>query len=123
MLLETERPRKTVRDVAWLSAAAFLTICAGWLLFATMFRDTGLDFSQFYLAGSLPSALLYDRAAFEAAGQELLAPAGVNYFPPYVRPAVFALPLKALAVLSYRQALAVFSAVQFAFFLNALSGS
>ena len=69
MLPETEQPRKPVRDVAWLSAAAFATICAGWLLFATMFRDTGWDFSQFYLAGSLPSALLYDRAAFEAAGQ------------------------------------------------------
>ena len=69
-----------------------------------MYSDTGWDFSQFYIAASIPTDSLYDRATYEQFGMDELAPLGVNYYPPYVRPAVFALPLKLLALFSYRSA-------------------
>ena len=98
----------------------FLICIGGWTFFGAAFPQTGWDFSQFYIAGALPYDQLYDRAAYEAYANEELAPQGVEYFPPYVRPAVFATPLKALALLSYPAAMAAFFLFQFALFCGSL---
>lgn len=102
------------------SVAVFLLVCGVWALFAERYPGTGWDFSQFYIAGSIPLDELYDRAAYEQFGEEELAPLGVNYYPPYVRPAVFALPLKLLTALPYRSAERLFFAFQFALYLVTL---
>jgi len=102
-----------VSAVAGLVGAAI--VCGGWLFFAMVFPETGWDFSQFYITAGLPIESIYDRAAFESRGVEQLAPLGVDYFPPYVRPAVFSLPLGPLAFLSYTHALWLFAGIQFLF--------
>lgn len=102
------------------SIAAFFLICGGWAFFAKHYPNMGWDFSQFYIAASLPIDSLYDRAAYELFAKTELAPLGVNYYPPYVRPAVFALPMKLLAPLSYRSAEGLFFAMQFVLYLVTL---
>ena len=82
--------------------AAFFLMCCGWLIFANVFRGTGWDYAQFYIAGSIPIHSIYDRAVFEEFARDELEPQGTSYFPPYVRPAVFALPsevVRSVAVL------------------------
>ena len=112
--------RKPTRAVTIASVAVFLLVCGGWGIFAKMFPEAGWDFSQFYIAASIPIDSLYDRATYEQFGTDELAPLGVNYYPPYVRPAVFALPLKLLAPLSYRSAERLFFSIQFALYLVTL---
>lgn len=84
-----------------LACLAFLALSSLWLLLALRFSETGWDFTQFYIAAHLPVSSLYHRPEFAAMGQKLLAPIGINYYPPFVRPAVFALALKPLALFSY----------------------
>ncbi len=102
------------------ACAVFFLLCCGWLIFANAFRGTGWDYSQFYIAGSIPLESLYDRDVYEGFASRELAPVGVTYFPPYVRPAVFALPLKAFSPLSFFTARAVFFALQFVCYLVVL---
>lgn len=99
------------------SIAVFVLVCAGWGIFATAFSETGLHFPQFYITASIPIESIYDRGPYEQFGEDELAPLGLTYYPPYVRPAVFALPLRLLAPLSYRSAQSLFAAFQFALFL------
>ena len=81
------------------ASGGFLMLRGGWLIFANVYRGMGWGFSQFYIAGSILIESLYDRVVFEEFANRELKPLGVNYFPPYVRPAVFALPLGTLAPL------------------------
>ena len=104
---------KTARPVVVGSIIVFLILVGVWTSFATHFPPTGWDFPQFYIAGSLPIDQIYDRAEYEAFGSEHLGPLGIEYFPPYVRPAVFAAPLKALTLLPYNWAMWTFFAIQF----------
>ncbi len=113
-------PKPMPKSLFVVSIVVFLIVCGGWGVFATYFPQTGWDFSQFYIAGSLPFADLYDRPAYEELAHERLAPLGVQYFPPYVRPAVFAAPLKALALLPYPAAVVVFMGFQFLCFCGTL---
>jgi Glycosyltransferase family 87 len=110
------RQMSTTRLLSVCSVLAFLLICAGWAYFATVFPETGWDFPQFYIAGSIPVRSLYEQAAYTAWGQQALGGLGVEYFPPYVRPAVFSLPLRLLAFLPYQAALILFLSLQFACF-------
>ena len=112
--------RKPTRAVTIASVAVFFLMCGAWGFFAKVFPETGWDFSQFYIAGSIPLDSLYDRATYEQFGKDELAPLGVNYYPPYVRPAIFAVPLKLLAFFSYRNAEILFFAIQFALYLVTL---
>lgn len=72
------------------------------------------DFPQFYLAARTPASELYDHDAFLRRGRETLSAAGVHYFPPYVRPAVFTLPLGPLGRLPYWGAFGVWASLQLA---------
>lgn len=111
---------KPTKAVAIASAVVFLLLCGAWGWFATIFPETGWDFSQFYITASIPLSSIYDRAVYEQFAVEALTPLGVDYFPPYVRPAVFALPLKLLAPFSFSAARGIFFAVQFGFFVGTL---
>ena len=96
------------------SCLVFLGLSSLWLIWAMRFSQTGWDFTQFYIAAHLPVSALYSRSAFVDFGENSLAPLGIHYYPPFVRPAVFALALKPLAVLPYWSAYWVWAAVGFA---------
>jgi hypothetical protein len=97
------------------SCLAFLGLSSLWLAWAVRFAQTGWDFTQFYIAAHLPVRALYSRPAFVDFGEKSLAPLGIHYYPPFVRPAVFSLALKPLALLpSYWSAYWVWAAVGFA---------
>jgi hypothetical protein len=83
--------------------------------------DLGEDFAAFYLAGKMPPQSLYDQSAFRSAGERWLAPQGVSYFPPYVRPAVFALPLRLLSFFSYRGGFAAWLVLLYASYIAAIA--
>src|SRR5438309_2662499 len=105
-----------------LAIFVFLAAAGGvlwWRL--TVGQDLGHDFTAFYLAGRMPLKSLYDQAEFRALGQRLLAPQGIQYYPPYVRPAVFALPLRLIGWMPYRSAFAAWLAAQYACYLCALA--
>ena len=112
--------QKMTRSLLVVSIVVFLIFVGGWTAFAANFPQTGWDFPQFYIAGSLPIDEIYDRAEYEAFANEHLAPLGVEYFPPYVRPAVFATPLEALALLPYEVAVLAFFTLQFLCFCTTL---
>jgi hypothetical protein len=99
---------------------AYLALSSVWLIIALRFSQTGWDFTQFYIAAHLPVSSLYNRTEFVATGTKLLAPIGINYYPPFVRPAVFALALKPLALFSYWGAYWLWAAVGFAAYLATL---
>lgn len=103
------------------ASLAFFGLSTIWLIIAIRFSQTGWDFTQFYVAAHLPIHSLYDRAQFIQVGQSLLAPLGIQYFPPYVRPAVFALAFKPLSWFSYWTAYWFWAAAGFlSFFASAL---
>ena len=111
---------KTDKAVVTLSLIAFLGCCAGWLWLAIGSDGTGWDFTGFYLAGQVPLSSLYDQEVFQETGRRLLAPIGIDYYPPYVRPAVFAIPLRLFTFLPYWNAYWVFAALQFVFYVAAI---
>jgi hypothetical protein len=59
------------------------------------------DFAVFYVAGHLPLKSIYDLTAIQTFGVNSLAPIGISNYPPFVRPAVFALALRPLAFFPY----------------------
>src|SRR5438270_2200392 len=77
-----------------LVAIATAIVLGEWVLSAWSSRQVGWDFPVFYIAGHLPSSLLYSRDAFAAFWQQHLAPIGVLHWAPYVRPPVFSLLLR-----------------------------
>src|ERR1700686_293967 len=91
-----------------IAIVVFLLLSGGllWMRFSVG-RDLGHDFTAFYLAGNMPVRSLYDQTEFRALGERLLGPLGITYYPPYVRPAVFALPLRLIMWLPYRKAFTV----------------
>ena len=74
--------------------AAFLAISALWPLHAVTYKEMGWDFPQFYLASRVPVRELYHRIAYLEWARRLFAGTNIPYFPPYVRPPLFALPLR-----------------------------
>ena len=105
---------------ALFAACLFAILGAGWIRFGAAFSQTGWDFPQFYIAARIPAHALYDPAVFQAAGRKLLAAEGVTYFPPYVRPAVFSLPLRLLLWPPYRAAFLAWMGVQAVFLITSL---
>lgn len=102
-------------------AFLFLVLSSLWFLIAARFSQSGWDFTQFYIAAKLPIRALYDRAAFTQFGDSYLAPLGIRYYPPYVRPAVFALAFKPLSLFSYWSAYWLWVSVGFgAYFASVL---
>ena len=112
-------PRKNIRLLA-LAGAGFFGFSSIWLLIALRFSQTGWDFTQFYIAAHLPVQSLYDHAAFVAFGEHFLASIGVKYYPPFVRPAVFSMALKPLALFPYWPAFWLWATVGLAAYLTAL---
>jgi glycosyl transferase family 87 len=92
---------------------AFLGLSSLWLIWALRFPATGWDFTQFYIVAHLPIGSLYSRPDFIHFGQSCLAPLGIHYYPPFARPAVFAVALKPLSLLSYWHAYWVWAAIGF----------
>ncbi len=86
---------------------------------ALHFSQTGWDFTQFYIAGNIAPASLYDQDAFRQFGRSL-EPLGIRYYPPYVRPSVFALPLRLVMWMPYWPAFTVWAALHFACYALAL---
>jgi hypothetical protein len=113
-------PRKLNLRSTMLACLAFLALSSVWLIVALRFPQTGWDFTQFYIAAHLALSSLYNRPEFVAIGQKLLAPIGINYYPPFVRPAFFALALKPLAFFSYWGAYWLWAAAGFAAYLATL---
>ena len=111
--------RKPDISILAVSLLTFAVCCGAWAWFATVFPETAWDFTEFYIAGRVPITSLYDQDVFHEYGDRL-TPHAVDYYPPYVRPAIFSLPLRALMWLPYWPAYAVFACLQFACFLGAL---
>ena len=113
-------PRLTNSSSIRFAFLAYLALSSVWLIIALRFSQTGWDFTQFYIAAHLPVSSLYNRTEFVATGTKLLAPIGINYYPPFVRPAVFALGLKPLTLFSYWGAYWLWAAVGFVSYLATL---
>ena len=105
--------------LALVSLSVFVLCCSAWVLMALYFPQTGWDFTQFYIAGNIAPASLYDQAVFQQFGRSL-EPAGIHYYPPYVRPSVFSLPLRLVMWLPYWPAFAAWAAIHFACYVLAL---
>ena len=100
---------------------AALAVCVPlWLWFAVHFPDTAWDFTGFYIAGNIPLHQVHDQQVFQNFGNSELAPLGVRYYPPYVRPSVFAVPLHLIMSLPYWTAYWLWAAAQLLAFLSAL---
>lgn len=95
-----------------LPCVSVIAAAAAWLHIYRTATDARLDFPQFYIAAHIPPAQLYDYRAFQATGHSLLAQEGVSYFPPYVRPALSAVPLRLLRYFSFRTAFGIWAALQ-----------
>ena len=78
--------------VRWADAIGAFSATRGW------------DFPAFYIAAHVNLTDLYSREAFITFGHERLAPVGMLHWPSYVRPAVFALALRPLALFSFWRA-------------------
>src|SRR5262249_8956715 len=96
----------------WLSIGVFLSLCLMWLAIALKYPQTGWDFSMFYAVAHVPLGKIYDQQVIHDHGTRLMGPLGINYFAPYLRPAVGALPLRLLTLLPYWTAYWIFAAVQ-----------
>lgn len=138
MRIQIERPLALMRSAcAWpriilggklptpraalFATCLFALLCVGWMWIGAAFSQTGWDFPQFYIAAHVPAHALYDRAAFQDFVRTHLAPAGVAYIPPYVRPAVFSLPLRLMMWPPYRTAFLLWAAIQVAFLIASLA--
>ena len=109
------------RGILILSLLAFAICCGGWLWLGLSSEQTGWDFTGFYLAGNVPLDSLYDQTVVQDYGRRLLEPLGVEYYPPYVRPAIFSLLWRPLMSLPYWTALTVWATLQFGFYLGSLT--
>ncbi len=113
-------PRPADRAVVILTLLAFAVCCGGWLWLGLSHGEAGWDFTGFYLAGNVPLESVYDQTVVQDYGRRQLEPLGVDYYPPYVRPAVFSLLLRAVTWLPYWPAFTVWAAVQFIAYLLAI---
>ncbi len=104
----------------YISIMAFLVVSSAWIVSGRHVPIAGLDFPAFYIAAHLPFKDLYSPAAFTAFGIDRLTQAGVTYFPPYVRPAIFVLLLKPLAYFSFWHAFYLWAAIGFCAYAAAL---
>lgn len=99
---------------------AFALGCSLWLLLAIRAGTVGWDFPPFYVAGRVPMASLYDQPVFRDYGKKALGGTPVDYYPPYVRPAIFAVPLRGLALLPFWYAFGLWYLVQLVAFAGTL---
>ena len=75
-------------------------------------QAVGWDFPQYFLAVRLPVWTRHNYDEFLHNAHALLTPVGVSYVPPYVRPAIFSLPLWTLMWLPYWTAFQVWAGIQ-----------
>lgn len=100
-----------------MSMTAFLTLLSVWLLFAQSYPDLAWDFPAFYVAANLPLDQTYDYGAVQAFGEDKLKSEGIDYYPPYLRPAVFALLTRPVMQLPFWTAFIVWAWGQVAAYL------
>ncbi|MBI5281384.1 MAG: DUF2029 domain-containing protein [Candidatus Solibacter usitatus] len=112
-------PARRLSLALW--AFTTLLISGLWIYWAQHYRQTAWDFTMFYVAAHAPIDSLHDQAVFQRTAREVLAGTAIDYASPYVRPAVFALPLHLLRGLPYWRAFTLWAAVQVLFLLAALA--
>ena len=103
-----------------LCLVAFLLGCSLWLFLGLRGDTIGWDFRAFYVAGKVPLASLYDQAVFKEYGRETFGGQGTDYYPPYVRPAIFAVPLRILSSLPFWHAFMLWYLLQLGVFASSL---
>ncbi len=100
---------QTFSELAVLSAS----VCACALFLGKLIpQAVGWDFPQYFLAVRLPLWTRHNYDEFLRNAHALLAPVGVAYVPPYVRPAVFSLPLWTIMWLPYWTAFRLWAGIQ-----------
>lgn len=102
--------RQVQRNWIWLVLT--LAAVAGWAVKGILKQQFGWDFTQFYVAAHAPIRAIHDQLVFQETARQVLPATGVRYLPPYVRPAVFALPLRWMRGMSYWSACYVWAALQ-----------
>jgi hypothetical protein len=115
-----DEPGRTGRRISALCVAAFLLGCSLWLFLGLRGGTVGWDFRAFYVAGRVPIASLYNQPLFIEYGKATLGRLGIDYYPPYVRPAVFAVPLRVLSWLPFWHAFALWYVFQLCIFALSL---
>jgi hypothetical protein len=96
-------------------------IILAWTYWAIHFEQRGWDFTQFYIAAHLPAEALYDEEAAARFADENLAPIGITYHSPLVRPAIFTIFYRPLALFAYWPAYWLWAAASLAGYLAALT--
>ena len=107
-------PRESSKTAVTIASVLALALLPVWIVFSRRAGIFAADFSAFYVAAHLPFAELYQPDAFGRMAQSLLGDLGIHYFPLYVRPAAFALPLQWMRWTPYWTAFALWVAVQYA---------
>lgn len=109
-LVRYKGPQKYITLVLLIVMAGFLLGIAGATLRSP---NTGWDFPVFYIAAHVPLDKVYSPSAYSAFWREHLAPIGVVHWAPFVRPAVFVLPLRAILSGPYYESLKLWLASGF----------
>jgi hypothetical protein len=102
------------RPDVWWSVGLFALFGSIWLYIGTIFAETSWDFTQFYVIAHTPLDRIYDQQVIHATGKRLLASIGIEYYPPYVRPAIGALAVRPLQFTTYWTAFGIWSTMQLA---------
>jgi len=98
-----------------LNIGLFLCLSGTWMaIFATYIAHAGWDFSMFYIVAHVPFGQIYDQQVIHEYGERLLAPLGITYYAPYLRPAAGVLLLRPLQFFNYWTAFCLFVSVQLA---------
>lgn len=103
-------------------AASALFLFIWWRLFTALQGHPNIawDFPCFWVAGNIRAENLHRAREFQEFGRQELEEAGVRYINPYVRPAVFSLPLRWLMRIPYWEAYRLWVGLQTAAFLMLL---
>lgn len=110
-MLELSRKNDPLRSIAKRIYAGLIVgfgtclVLLNWLFLALHSFQTGWDFPVFYIAAKLPIRSLYDVTAFRSVYMRDLAPLGVPFWAPYIRPSAFAVLLHPLAYIPYTHAM------------------
>lgn len=102
-------------------AVLVASVCGCALFLAKLIpQAVAWDFPQYFLAARLPVWNRPNHDEFLRNAHALLAPVGVAYVPPYVRPAVFSLPLWTIMWLPYWTAFQLWAGIQAASYVLAV---
>lgn len=107
---ETSRRKKGQKSAVAVALLAFVATLSMWVPYMRRPR-LAWDFPGQYVAARLPLHLIHDHQAAVSYWRHYLVPLGIDYCPPYIRPAAFALPTRPLGYLKFWPAFWVWSSV------------